>query len=74
MKNTFKSELLSCLCLIAIIIAFAFGVVGCVNGCSSREWNNGICPKCNEHYDLRGVGRYIKYYVCPECHAEVERM
>lgn len=74
MKDTFKGELLSYLGLIAIFIAFVLVVSGCVNGCSSREWNDGICPKCNEHYELRGAGYYIKYYVCPECHAEVERM
>lgn len=74
MKDTFKSELPYYLGLIAIFIVFILGVAGCVNGCSSREWNDGICPKCNEHYELRGASRYIKYYVCPECHTEVERM
>lgn len=74
MKDLFTEDIKYLLFMIVLVCAFIFGVPGCVNGCSSREWNDGICPKCNEHYELRGASQYIKYYVCPECHAEVERI
>ena len=53
----------------------AFGV--CADGLHARDlWNDGYC-ECGAHWELRGAaktrsGQSIKYYACPECHAEIE--
>lgn len=52
-----------------LILAIMFSV----NACSGETWNDGICPKCEVRYELRGASRGLKYYVCPECGQEVER-
>lgn len=52
-----------------LIIAMIFGF----NACTASTWNNGICPNCNVRYELRGVSRGIKYYICSECGQEVSR-
>ena len=44
-----------------------------INACSSTDWNGGECPDCDIRYEMRGVSRGLKYYVCPECGNEVER-
>lgn len=41
------------------------------------SWNEGYCG-CGEHWELRGVtrnkhGSVTKYYVCPNCHIEIEQ-
>lgn len=60
---------------IMLLIAIAFVVLMMVgtNSCSADIWNDGICPKCEIRYELRGVSNVLKYYVCPECGQEVER-
>lgn len=40
-------------------------------------WNNGYC-ECGTHWELRGAtkskhGDVTKYYVCPECFAEIQQ-
>lgn len=40
-------------------------------------WNNGYC-ECGTRWELRGVseGRHgdtTKYYVCPDCYAEIQQ-
>ena len=57
--------------IIAIVLVFAIFL--CVNSCSARAWNNGICEKCETRYELRGVSDGLKYYACPECGQEVRR-
>ncbi len=59
-------EIVICIAIIILII------VG-TNSCSASEWNNGVCPKCEIRYELRGVSRGFKYYSCPQCGNEVER-
>lgn len=61
--------------IIEIIAAFAlfFLIVIGVNSCSSSEWNDGTCPKCEVEYELRGVSEGLKYYACPNCGNEVRR-
>ena len=34
-------------------------------------WNDGICPNCKTNWELRGVYKSKKYYVCPHCHQEI---
>ena len=58
---------------ILIPIALIFIIMFGVNACSSTDWNDGECPKCDIRYEMRGVSRGLKYYVCPECGTEVER-
>lgn len=55
--------------VIALMLVFMF----MSNMCSSDEWNDGFCPKCEERYELGGVFEYRKYYYCPECGNEVDR-
>lgn len=42
---------------------------------NADKWNDGYC-QCGTHWELRGASQYrsshTKYYVCPECHAEIE--
>ena len=54
---------------IIILLLLTFGL----NSCSAPTWNDGICPRCEARYELRGVSRYVKYYSCPECGQEVRR-
>lgn len=54
-----------------IVIAILMMVL--VNSCSASDWNNGICPKCEVRYELRGASYGMKYYACPECGNEVSR-
>ena len=58
-----------------IIISFIiiFLIIFGTNTCSSGAWNYGECPNCDIRYELRGVSKGLKYYVCPECGKEVER-
>lgn len=40
------------------------------------KWNNGYCD-CGTHWELRGAsksrnGTVTKYYVCENCHIEIE--
>lgn len=61
-------------CLNIIIgIALIFLIMIGVNSCSESDWNDGICPKCETRYELRGVSKSLKYYSCPDCGKEVER-
>lgn len=44
---------------------------------NANVWNDGYC-KCGEHWELRGAsesrnGIVTKYYVCPNCHTEIEQ-
>lgn len=55
---------------IALILFIMFGF----NTCSAPKWNDGECPKCEVRYEMRGVSRGFKYYVCPECGLEVQRI
>lgn len=36
-------------------------------------WNEGFCPDCGVHWELRAATRDYKYYVCPECKAEIKK-
>ena len=58
---------------IFIPIALLFIIMFGTNACSSTDWNGGECPDCDIRYEMRGVFRGLKYYVCPECGNEVER-
>lgn len=58
-----------------IIICFVlvFAIMFSVNSCSSETWNDGVCEDCDVRYELRGVSKGLKYYVCPQCGQEVQR-
>ncbi len=58
---------------ILIPIALIFIIMFGTNACSSTDWNDGECSDCDVRYEMRGVSRGLKYYVCPECGNEVER-
>jgi hypothetical protein len=50
---------------------------GCAFGqdVNAEKWNDGYC-QCGTHWELRGASEYrsshTKYYVCPNCYAEIE--
>lgn len=54
-------------------LAVCFLIVAGTNSCSADKWDDGICPKCNIEYELKGVGNMLKYYQCPKCGEEVKR-
>lgn len=58
--------------MIAIIGIIVF-IITTVNSCSASDWNNGICPKCEVRYELRGYSQGISAYACPKCGKEVRR-
>jgi hypothetical protein len=46
------------------------------NKTNTEVWNNGYCD-CGTHWELTAVtrsyrGSETKYYVCPDCHTEIE--
>ena len=61
--------------VLTIIICFVlvFAIMIGFNCCFASDWNDGVCPECETRYELRGVSKYVKYYVCPECGKEVPR-
>lgn len=42
---------------------------------NTEKWNGGYC-ECGTHWELVGASHYrtskTKYYVCPNCYAEIE--
>ena len=58
---------------VVICFVLIFAIVLGVNACSADTWNDGVCPKCEARYELRGVSRGLKYYICPSCGQEVTR-
>ena len=69
-----RGKLFGCGVIIVIWLTLA---VGCAFGhdVNAEKWNGGYC-KCGTHWELRGASQYrtshTKYYVCPDCHAEIE--
>lgn len=61
--------------IITFVISFALllGIMFGVNACTAQEWNDGMCAKCHERYELRGVYKGMHYYSCPDCGNEVSR-
>ena len=55
-----------------IVCIVVVGIVAFLCNASS-DWNDGECPQCHEKYELVGVSRYTKYYVCDNCGKEVKR-
>ena len=52
-----------------LVIAIVLGA----NYCTASRWNDGVCPKCEIRYELRGASDGLKYYSCPACGLEVSR-
>lgn len=69
MSSNTEATLITAVIGIVLAIALMFGV----NACSAPKWNDGVCPDCSVRYELRGVSKQLKYYVCPKCGQEVER-
>lgn len=60
----------------SIVIIFIMMFIGCkYMNQNVALYNNGICPKCNEHYELRASsslhGNKL-IYQCPKCGAIIE--
>lgn len=72
-RNNFDSDIGSSLLSLVLCIVLLFIIMIGVNSCSADTWNNGICPKCEVRYELRGVSKGLKYYSCPSCGLEVSR-
>lgn len=64
-----KMFALEMIAIIGIIVL----LITAVNSCSASDWNNGICPKCEVRYELRGMSQGLKAYACPKCGKEVYR-
>ena len=72
--DTWKEKLFGCAvtCVICLILT-----IGCsfAEDANAEKWNGGFC-ECGTHWELRGASQYrsshTKYYVCPDCHAEIE--
>lgn len=64
--------LTSIIALILVLVVVIMMMCG-VNSCTAKTWNDGICTKCETRYELRGVSKGLKYYVCPDCGQEVQR-
>ena len=49
----------------------------CESTARADAWNGGYC-ECGAHWELRGTtksryGDITKYYVCPDCYAEIQQ-
>jgi hypothetical protein len=49
----------------------------CESTARADAWNGGYC-ECGAHWELRGTtksrhGDVTKYYVCPDCYAEIQQ-
>lgn len=60
--------------LILVIIALWWLYIFSFNQFMNKRWNGGICPSCGYKYELKNRSNDIKYYVCPYCGKEVEKM
>ena len=69
-----RGKLFGCAVILVIWLTLS---VGCAFGrdINADKWNDGYC-QCGTHWELRGASQYrsshTKYYVCPDCHAEIE--
>ena len=68
-KGGFFGSIIEFILVVTFVIMLMLGV----NSCSADTWNNGVCGKCETRYELRGVSKSLKYYVCPDCGQEVRR-
>ena len=59
--------------IIIIICILAVLMMSGVDSCTDSIWNDGVCSNCEIRYDLKGISRGLKYYMCPECGQEVQR-
>ena len=72
--DTWKEKLSGCIFICVMWLIFAGGC-SFAEDVNAEKWNGGYC-KCGTHWELRGASQYrtshTKYYVCPDCHAEIE--
>lgn len=62
--------------VIAVIttITLVTSLVVLITTNQARDWNDGFCPNCGIHWELRAVTpRRSKIYVCPQCYREICR-
>lgn len=61
--------------VVLILWALLAGVCYFYANTNRDKWNDGYC-QCGTHWELRGASEYrssqTKYYVCPNCYAEIE--
>lgn len=63
--------------IIAVCIFWVLLSVACWSNfnANTEKWNDGYC-ECGTHWELvgasQGRGSKTKYYVCPNCYAEIE--
>lgn len=73
-NDEWKERLFGCAVILVIWLTLS---VGCsfAEDVNAEKWNDGYC-QCGTHWELRGASQYrsshTKYYVCPDCHAEIE--
>jgi predicted RNA-binding Zn-ribbon protein involved in translation (DUF1610 family) len=66
-------EVLLCAAAVFLIMIFSIFVSMGFDCLTEETWNDGMCPECSVRYELEAVSRGTKYYVCPDCGAEVMR-
>lgn len=63
--------------IVAFVIGYAVtGLLMVEEEVDAKNWNNGYCPTCEEHWVPNGVaksrnGPTTHYYYCPECYKEI---
>lgn len=66
-------------CIVPIIVGVLLFLMVCgvcfaqetINKRNEPMWNDGVCPKCSEIYELKAVDSGKKFYACNECGQEV---
>jgi hypothetical protein len=64
---------------LAVALAFsllASGLLSAQIKVNKDNWNNGVCPTCEEKWEFNGASQYRNsktyYYECPECEKIIE--
>ena len=66
----------TCLTIILVVVIICLLIILIMSGvdsCTDTIWNEGICSNCEVRYELKGVSKGLKYYVCSECGQEIQR-
>ena len=68
MNNKGNSSLIGI--LLAVFILFILVIS---RTSTDSEWNDGVCPTCDSHYELQSSVKGWHHYIYPECYDEVTR-
>lgn len=59
--------------IIAVVLSIVIATLGFtfITKLENEKWNDGYCPNCEVHWELRGARKSSKIYVCPKCYKEI---